>query len=341
MRIHRAAIAAVWIGAWSPAAAADCPTPYTIDALLADLVEVEAALRTGDDEAARVSALDMRAGLGCLSEVLPRLIVGRAYRAVGAGLFASGNLDGGTEWFITATEVEQSFDYGLEDLPADHPIRVAYADARALADGEEVVIEGSAFAMDSVKVDGRSLDAPRARLNRPHLVQWGDTEIMSAVIDGNDFPSAVLADAAAVADAGGKPKKEKTAKAPKADKPEKVAKAPREASEKPPKRTAKSGGEANASTMVATRERPWEKTPLMIGGAAIMGGAAALYYVSFNQRGVFDESNDLDQISDLQGQVNRLVIASAAVFAVGAGTMAWGVILDGSGQPLPAVRVRF
>ena len=46
------------------------------------------------------------------------------------------------------------------------------------------------------------------------------------------------------------------------------------------------------------------------------------------------------EIDRLAGLTNRLVVASAAVFAIGAGTTTWGVILDG-GTAIPTVNVRF
>ena len=54
----------------------------------------------------------------------------------------------------------------------------------------------------------------------------------------------------------------------------------------------------------------------------------------------FDNGTTLEEITRLQAATNQLVLVSAATFAVGAGTLTWGVILDG-GQPVPAVRVRF
>jgi hypothetical protein len=93
--------------------------------------------------------------------------------------------------------------------------------------------------------------------------------------------------------------------------------------------------------MVIQRQRPWEKTPLMIGGGAIMAGAGGIYFASMQSRKAFDNGTSLDEIEKLQTQTNQLVLASAAVLAVGSGTLTWGVILGGSGAPLPALNFRF
>ena len=122
-------------------ALAQCPTAYTIDSLLTDLTTIESSLRSGDDAGAAAVAVTMEKGLPCLNELIPVMIVGRAYRAVGAGKAAGGDEDGGKMWFRTATEIEQSFDYGIEDLPVDHPVRGVYAAAKLESSGEVVVMD--------------------------------------------------------------------------------------------------------------------------------------------------------------------------------------------------------
>lgn len=330
-------------------AQAQCAEPYTLDNLLADLGTIEGALRSGDNATAGGGADKMEAGFACMNEVLPVMIVGRAYRAVGAGKIAAGNTDRGLEWFRTATEVEQSFDYGLEDLPADHPVRMYYSDAKIQASGEVVVMEDMSFIDGNHWVDGREVDVPKGRLDRPHLYQLeGGGNVLSWVITGNGFPPDVLQAGAAtdaVADAGtdeptvvGKPPKQKKDK-PEKDKPEKVAKdqPEKEKKGKELKPTASTGSDG---TVVIKRQRPWEKTPLLIGGGAIIAGAGGLYLAATGSRNAFDNAESLDEIERLQTTTNQLVIISAATLAVGAGTFTWGVILDG-GTPVPSVQIRF
>lgn len=330
---------------------AQCAKPYTLDALLGDLGTVEGALRTGDDAGASVGADKMEAGFACLNEVLPVMIVGRAYRAVAAGKIAGGKVDRGLEWFRTATEMEQAFDYGLEDLPSDHPVRGYYADAKIQASGEVVTMEDMAFIDGNHWVDGRKYKEPKARLDRPHVYQLeGGGQVMSWIITGNGYPPDVLKAASAVADGGGGEEPVVVGKPPKApkDKPEKepkpgkepeeqVAKNDKPAKEPKQKLQPTSGSDG---TMVVQRQRPPEKTPLIIGGTAVIAGAGGIYFAATRARSAFDEGKSLEEIEKLQSQTNQLVIASAATLGVGAGVLTWGVILDGA-TPLPAVQFRF
>lgn len=329
----------LWAG---PAQAGDCPTPYTTDRLLGDLVNIEQFLRNGDDVAAGQASKGMEAGLGCLNEVLPPMIAGRAYRAVAAGLVVSGETERGEAWFRTAAEIEQSFDYGLEDLPEDHPVRDAYAAARQQASGEQVPVEGKAFAEGSHYLDGRKIDAPRARLDRPHVFQLDGDGVRSWVIEGNAFPGERLVDVAPVAVVAAKEAKVKEPKPPK----EKKLKEPKPPKEKPEAvakvkaskvRTPTSGVDG---TVVLQRQRPWEKTPLMIGGGVIMVAGGGLYALALGQRNSFEAATTKTDVEKHAQQANQLVIASAAVIAAGTGTLTWGIILDG-GTPLPTFRVRF
>ena len=318
----------------SAAQAADCPQPYTIDEVLGEIVVIEAGLRQGDDPAASAGAERLQAGLACLQDVLPLVVVGRSYRAIGAGLIVGGSVDRGTGWLRVAAEVEQTFAFGLRDIPASHPVRQAYNEAKLsssgpLAETDWVFPQGTAF------LDGREIELPMARPDRPHLLQIRDDTLRSWVIEGAVFPSEVLVPAVVA------PEPEPVAPSTKSPKPEKVAKAPKEP--KPEKVTKERKDKAVASSQVtlqAKRERPGEKTPLILAGAALGGAAGGLYYVSGRKRAAFDDAATEGEAVVLQQQVNRLVIASAALFAVGTGTFSWGVILDG-GAPLPAVRIRF
>ena len=349
-----------------PALAQECASPYTVDELLSDLVSVEEFLRHGDPDAALSAGTKLETGLGCLGELLPSMIAGRSYRAVGGAYVASGNADKGQAWFHTSTEIDQSFDYGLEDLPETHPIRDAYAAAKANSGGEKVAIDGMGWAIGKNYLDGRKQDKPAARLDRPHIYQRDDNGIKTWLIDGNAFPAEALAVAVAVVAApepttgatGKPPKQPKAPKEPKAekpgsDKPPKVAKAPKEPkAEKPPKdqvakapkpapvKKPKPSTGTTGGAVTISRQRPAEKTPLIIAGGAVVGGAAAIYAMALSSKGKFNDAGTVAELTDLQKTTNRLVIVSAATLAVGTGTFTWGVILDGS-APLPAVKFRF
>ncbi|MEZ4241689.1 MAG: hypothetical protein R3F59_37190 [Myxococcota bacterium] len=328
---------ALWSLLFRTAAAQDCAAPYSVDAMLDDLVAVETFLRNDDEPNAGKAADALRNGLGCLNEMLPRMIVGRTLRAVGAGLVAGGEQDVGEDWLRAAAKLEPSFEFGLEDLRADHPIRDVYAAAQRTAETDPVMAsEGSALTAGTTTLDGKEIEAPSARLDQWHLLQHegADGGVQSWVIEGNRFPEAILQAAAPVASG-----KEKKAKEPKPPKGPKEAKAPKPPSGAPP-------GPRPAPSLTDQSERidrvrPAEKTPIMVAGGAVVVGAGALYYLSYAARQRFDdEQRDLGALEKNYRQTNQLAIAAMAVLAVGGGTFTWGAILDG-GTAMPAVRVRF
>jgi hypothetical protein len=323
------------------AAAEDCAAPYTVDAMLGDLVAVETFLRNTDDSNAGKAAEVLSSGLNCMNEVLPRMIVGRALRAVGAGMVAGGNAETGEDWLRTAAQLEQSFDFGIEDLPVDHPIREVYASAKRTASSDPIPVEGSTLVEGTLWLDGKEITEPAARLDQWHILQHqppvvvggsGDPAggVRSWVIEGNRFPAEVLQAAVAVADAKGR----KKAKEPKPDKvkPEPgIGLASRPAPINDP----------GKSEMIGVRDRPWEKTPLMAAGGALTVGAGVAYYMSYRSRQAFDdEARSRRKLDQAYRSTNQLVIATYAILAVGGGTFTWGAILDG-GTTMPAVRVRF
>jgi len=342
--VRISALVAVALGLPLSAQAADCSTPYGTDKLLADLIAAETALREAKNDEAKTVSTRMAAGLACLDSALPRQLIGRTYRAIGAGMVAGGDAATGAGWFRTATEVDQAYEYGVGELPADSPVRGAYIEAKGVS-AELEVLPDKRFIDGAFKLDGRGIDAPAARPGRPHLLQQTDGSVTSWVIEGAAFPEdvlqAIVAEPVAVVDEDPKKaKKEKKVKEPK-EKKEKVAKAPKEKEEKEPKAAKeKKAAVATNSDGSLKRKRPKEKTPLMIAGGVILGAAGGVYYMAGQKRGDFNGSNDIDEIDQLQGQINRLVIASGAVAAVGAGTLTWGIILDGQGA-VPTVRVRF
>lgn len=368
----------------APVSSRDCAGPFSLDALLGHLVAVEEALRNEDPAAAHANAVAIESGLPCLAEVLPPLIAGRAYRAVGAGWSvadAPDAIDRASGWFLTAAELEPTFDYGLQDLPADHPVREIYRSARASADVAEVVVEGRGFASAAPHfLDGRRLEAPRARPDRPHLLQRDDGGVTTWLVQGADFPEPVLsrraaersreaapreadaraaeaeARAAAKAQARAEKQEARALAAAEREAEKQRARAAREAAleearsealaakaqapSEPGPATPAASPLPSDGVLVLRRQRPPEKTPLLVGGGvlAVIGGG--LYALALDARSDFDAATHQDDVHRHARQANRLVLASAAAIAVGAGTFTWGVVLDG-GSPLPAVRFRF
>jgi hypothetical protein len=454
---------------------AECPRPYSTDNLLADLLATEEFLRNSDDAAAKVSAGQMRDGLDCLPEVLPPTIVGRLYRAVGGGLYmGGGDKDQALLWFRTASEHEQSFDYGLQDLPAGHILRGVNIRSRDDSGGDRVPIEGMAFVEGKHYLDGRENKSPKARLKRPHLYQYlVDGKVLSYLIDGNAFPSHVLISEEAVADAT---PKETTPRKPKRNKrggksktvvvaptpepveelieppivepepvpepivapepavapepivrpepapvvevepepivvPEPTPAAPEDPMEltfvkpsedevtledlaainfapstsadatveeihedfvgervrvlpvvedtqteeekevaaaekvpkekKPKKRRLGPPPTINPDgSLTVQRQFPREKIPLVAGGGAAVLTAGVIYYMSSVSRKKFNNGASVSDLDKYQANTNRLVLISAGVFAAGAGTLTWGIMLDG-GAATPTFHVRF
>ncbi|MBN2798941.1 MAG: hypothetical protein JXX28_07315 [Deltaproteobacteria bacterium] len=297
---------------WLPGlASAACTAPYTIDQVLSDLGTVESSLMGRDNAAAGAAATSIQQGLPCMNEVLPAQITGRVYRAIGSGLYAGGDMIGGFDWYMTALEVDPVFSYGTEDLPPDHPSRLAYEDAKRESQGDPVAVEGKQLDPAGVHyLDGRKISAPQARQGRPHLYQWEHGDVQSWVITSNDFPPQALG--AAVAENTGKKKKDKN-----------------------------KGQVTTADGAIELgRERPPEKTPLIVGGLGIVAGAGALYMMSGQKLAEYNDATTLDEVETLKTSTNQLFLLSAGVLGVGVSTFSWGVILDG-GTPIPTFGGRF
>lgn len=319
---------------------ADCAAPYTTDQLLEDLAFVETAAQTDDPGGALIGADKMEKGLGCLDEKLVPMLIGRTYRSIGAGFMVGGDENSGRRWFRTAIEVDSGFEFGLEEYSADSPVRAAYMEVRNAPSTNPVPIEGMVMAEGDFYLDGRTLREAAATRGRPHLLQRVGESVESWLIDGNTFPSTVLVPDTgdAVADAG-EPKKEKTKKPPKPPKEKKPKK------EKAPKEDAVADGPPPPPPPGDNRigrQRPPEKTPLIIAGGAVIAGAGVMYGLAITQRQKFDDIKDSEEdLRKAQQATNRLYLGSIAVLAAGAGTLTWGIILDGSGAPMPAIRGRF
>lgn len=300
--------------ATTSASAADCPQPYTSDDLLTDLEAVEEAAQSNDSSTALQTATKLENGLGCLNEKLVTMLIGRTYRSIGAGFLVGGNENQGRRWFRTAIEVDPNYSFGMGEYGEAHPVRQAYDALRVQPTGTEVRVDGKVFGDGKFYLDGRTLDDPEAIPGRPHLLQRVSDGTTSWVIDGNDFPSEVLTDASAAA--GPTP----------ADKPKKQKKS---------KTARNKRGSENSSGVIEVR--PPEKTPLMIAGGALIAGAGGMFVGSILTRQNFDsiENSEAD-LQRAQRTTNRLYLGSFAVLAVGAGTLTWGVILDGGS---PGVRI--
>jgi len=307
----------------APAIAGECDQPYTSDALLEDLANVEAAAQANESAPALDAAIRLENGLGCLEEKLVTMLIGRTYRSIGAGYLVGGNETKARRWFRTAIEVDPAYLFGLGEYGNDHPVRIVYDELKMQPSGSASAVEGQTFIAGKFYLDGRKISEPEAIPGRPHLLQRVDDGVTSWVIDGADFPSDVLTSGDAVA----------TGPTRGEDKPAKPPKKPKAKKDKKKKKDTSSGGIA--------RVRPPEKTPLMIAGGALIAGAGGMFVGSIISRQGFDGiTDDADALRKAQRTTNRLYLGSFAVLAVGGGVLTYGIILDG-GAPMPAIRVRF
>ena len=196
--------------------AAPCTEAYTIDSLLADMVAVEGSLRNGNDDEAGELARKLEAGLACTDEILPGMILGRAMRGIGAGLSVAGDAERGTKWFRSALNLESNFEYGLQDLPADHVVRQVYSDARQeLEEGASATVATPLREGTTVVVDGRKVTTANVDTRAMHLVQIDGETFQSYVVDGNAFPETALPVVVAAKASKSKKGKDKKAKPPK------------------------------------------------------------------------------------------------------------------------------
>ncbi len=324
---------------------AGCEAPYDTGALLGDLVMIEDAVRKNDGPTALTVANKMEAGFACLNEAMPYMIVSRAYRAVGAGKLLGGDDARGRAWWLTAIGIDPGFEYGLEDMPADNPLRFTFEGLREEGEASPETVKDVTFVAETNWVDGSLVGSPRATVGRPHVFQSRTGDAVSTwVIEGNAFPAAAVQAVAppepVAAVTTGKAPKERAPRAEPEPRPEREPKAEKEP--KPEKeRKAKDPSKAKDDGGFYQRKRPKEKTPLMIIGGATMLGAGGLYYWSSVTRKGFDESETREDMDKFKRATNNLVIASGAVLAVGAGVLTWGIILDDTGRPLPGINIRF
>ncbi len=352
--------------AFAQSEAPACEAPVSLGAVVDRLTAVETALRGEDFPAAGTQAEQLANDLVCVDAVLPSLVAQRVYRGIGAGLFVVGDEAVADRWLRTALELDPTFQFGIEELPGDHPLRGHLEDLRRANDGGAVALEEQVFSVEPVFLDGRPIDTPKARVDRFHVFQVDEAEadVRTELIEGNAFPDDVLEKGSAsdgpqqvaTQDEGLSDRERRKAEKMRA------REARRQARNEP--RYDKDGN--------IRRLRPKEKTPLMIAGGVIVASAGAIYALSATTRDrmrsissvadvndgpipegkytpcAADEEvgtngclrDPADEVDRLAGVTNRLFVASAAVAAVGVGTFTWGAVVSDHGV-VPTVHVRF
>ena len=289
---------------------------------------MQEALDSGKNLTARDEARRLREAIRCLDEVLPDpTTAAQVARAIGAGYVAADELALGKPWLRSALDLE---DYRWP-LDEDHPVVIVW---RALAEEPrpEIVRSSDRGFSDVARLDGSPLAIPRARPDRPHILQIGENPTDTFVIYGERFPGEVL---------GGASPTTKRSDARRTRDDRRVAGTVQNTAPAPI-----AGSEVAMPNpeepLVVRRLRPPEKTPLLVAGATLTVVAGGLYGLAAQRRARFNDrefATSLDEITALRSQVNGLVLASAATFALGAGGVTWGTLVDARGTA--TLRVRF
>ncbi len=293
------------------AADSDCEQSYDMDALFTDLGESEEALRTKNYAASSVAATKMRDQLDCLEQIMPVIIAGRAYRAMGAGLTLGGD-DDGELWMLTAAEVDPTFGYGVEDVPEGHPVRSLWKLAVSEVSGDPVEIEDKNLTEGKHFIDGKRINYPSATLDRFHVYQWVQDGVHSWVINGNEFPPEAFGEAV-----------------------EAVVVQP----DLPPVNPIK---DLMAANVVKQKSWPGERVAMVVGGSAALIGSGVMYGLSAGAHSNFESSTTVVDMDKYQGQANAFFVGSGVSAAAGVGALTFGAlffVIDG--DPRPTLDFRF
>jgi hypothetical protein len=303
------------------AQAADCTARYGSDQLVLDVAALEQAVAATDKEKAITLATSMQRNLPCVEQKLPLAFLARIYRVLGGGFYVGGDTKTGERWFRTAIEIDGTFRYGVEDLPSDHPLRPAYASLLQAKEPEAVAVAGKAFGPDGTwMLDGRRIEGPAARPDRPHLLQREhEAGVQSWLLDGAAFPDAILVAGKNVADAGAKRKKRDRTKYD------------------------VDIHQMGQGAVLVDRSQPPEQIPLIVTGSTLIAGGVGLYVGSYVSRRNFNTIRDSeDRLRKSQQTTNRMVLGSLAAIAIGAGTLTYGIVIDDAGNPIgPRIDIRF
>lgn len=296
------------------AALAGCPEPYTAEALVRDLQDVQGSLRALDDDTFEAAGERMERSLPCLDAVVPMPVYATVYRYLGAWYWLIPADDRTARaWFRASLELEPGYEWDVDELPPRSPMRDAWAEERPAGEAAPVRAAGvELLAEGKVYLDGRRLVLPEVTGDRPHLVQHVDDDgrVTTWRIDRPSLPEGLLVEPAPeepVAPVKGNRKA--------------VAVAPTAAPEALP-------GQGYSVIQVA-RNRPPAKTPLMVVGSVGVLAAGGVYGLALWSRSEFDAADTSVEAAALRTRTNALVIASGGTLLAGLGVGAWAVALDG------------
>jgi hypothetical protein len=280
-------------------AQAECAAPYTAGSLANDLGAMSAGLRGGDRDAFKVAGASLSRGLPCVDAPLAPVVLASVYRYVGLQEYFTGDTAKAQGWFRSALELDSSFDWDINELPINDPIRVAFEAEREAAGVERVaVVGGRELAVPDggrLTADGRALTEATLTPDRPHLIQWmqiSDNSVVQVwIVEGAELPDALLGGA-------------------------------RDRSS-----TVQSGGSFAVEKI--ERSRPPLKTPMIILGGVGLAGGIGMYAMSFGAHKQFQKATTTAELEKKRSLTNGLVMGAGGAIAVGSGLTYLGVMLDG------------
>jgi hypothetical protein len=303
---------------------AGCDKAYTGEELIGDLQTLSMALRNLDEGTFLSAGKRLDAGIPCTGNPVPPPVFASAYRYLGAYAFLQGEHDRARRWFRTAMELDPTYQWDVQELEPENPMRQLFEEERDRAADPPEMLAGKVVNQpsgSSLTIDGRPFLSAGATVGRPHIIQQIATSDRSVrgtfVIDGNAIPPQFLREGVVVADGAATPDP-----GPGSD-----------AAPPPPPKSKKAKAAAAAAAgdgpVKLERLRPPEKTPLLVLGVAGIAGAGAIYATSYLTRQEFEGATTSEELDRYQATTNALVIASGGVLLVGAGIGYWGIILDG------------
>ena len=299
-------------------AQAECVVTYTPGQLTEDMSAMTEALRKLDEATFKRIGQQMEVSLPCVGRKLPPRVYASAYRYIGTHYYLNRDRAAANRWFLTALELDPTFEWDINDLEPGHPLRVAFDSQRELAAIDPEPVSGKQLlipAGSTLFLDGRPLTEASVTPGRPHLFQViseADGSLRkSFVIDGNAIPEAFLQDEIVESVVQEEPeKKNNRRKGRNADEEGEIA-------------------YGDTRVVYVDRVRPQVKTPLMIAGGAGMVVAGGLYAASYASYMQFERSSTTDDLLYYQSLTNTLVIASGVTAAAGIGVGYAGVMMGG------------
>ncbi len=300
-------------------AAAECASTYTPSQLTDDMSAMTEALRNLDEATFKQIGQKMEARLPCVGRKLPARVYASAYRYIGTQHYLNQDRASANRWFLTALELDPTFEWDINDLGPGHPLRAAFDAQRELAAIDPEAIPGKKLlvpAGSAIFLDGRELTEAAVTPGRPHLFQIisvADESLrQSFIIEGNAIPAQFLQDdidepVATQTDAGSGRRSRKGSEV--------------------------SEGEiayGDIRVVYVDRVRPPAKTPLMLAGGAGMMIAGGLYAASYATHGRFEQASTTADLLRYQSLTNTLVIASGISAVAGVSVGYAGVMMSGS-----------